>query len=76
MKSNTKPLKALEELGQYRQLLFMITYRDIKAHYKQSIMRVLWAVLMPIMIVMSSVAIRYVYALAAYTPLKTADECC
>jgi ABC-type polysaccharide/polyol phosphate export permease len=33
----------------------------------------MWAVLMPILIVMSGIVVRYAYALAAHTPLKTAD---
>ena len=73
MKSGIQLHRALGELLRYRQLLFMITYRDIKVRYKQSIMGVMWAVLMPIVIVMSGVVVRYVYALAAHTPLKNAD---
>ncbi len=63
----------LRELYQYRELLYMITYRDIKVRYKQSIMGFLWAILMPVLIVMSGVVVRYAYALAAHTPLKTTD---
>ena len=51
----------------------MITYRDIKVRYKQSIMGFLWAILMPILIVMSGIVVRYAYALAAHAPLRTAD---
>ena len=51
----------------------MIAYRDIKVRYKQSIMGFLWAILMPILIVMSGVVVRYAYAMAAHAPLKTAD---
>ena len=63
----------LEELYQYRELLYMITYRDIKVRYKQSVMGFLWAILMPILIVMSGVVVRYAYAMVAHAPLKTAD---
>ena len=63
----------LRELYEYRELLYMIVYRDIKVRYKQSIMGFMWAVLMPILIVMSGIVVRYAYALAAQTPLKTAD---
>jgi lipopolysaccharide transport system permease protein len=63
----------LRELYKYRELLYMITYRDIKVRYKQSIMGFMWAVLMPILIVMSGIVVRYAYALAAHSPLKTAD---
>jgi lipopolysaccharide transport system permease protein len=63
----------IRELYKYRELLFMIVYRDIKVRYKQSIMGFLWAVLMPILIVVSGVLIRYAYAVAAHRPLNTAD---
>ena len=66
--------KALQELYKYRELLYMITYRDIKVRYKQSIMGFLWAILMPILIVMAGLVVRYAYAMAAHTPLKT-DGC-
>ncbi len=63
----------LQELYKYRELLYMITYRDIKVRYKQSIMGFLWAVLMPILIVLSGVVVRYAYSLAAHVPLQTTD---
>jgi ABC-type polysaccharide/polyol phosphate export permease len=63
----------LWELYRYRELLFMIGYRDIKVRYKQSIMGFLWAVLMPVLVVMAGIVIRYAYALAAHAPLKTED---
>ena len=62
-----------EELYKYRELLFMIAYRDIKVRYKQSIMGFLWAILMPMLIVMSGIVVRYAYAMASHVPLKTAD---
>ena len=63
----------LKELYKYRALLYMITYRDVKVRYKQSIMGFLWAILMPIVIVLSGVVVRYGYAMAAHAPLKSAD---
>jgi lipopolysaccharide transport system permease protein len=63
----------LKELYKYRELLYMIAYRDIKVRYKQSIMGVLWAILMPILIVLSGVVVRYAYSIAAHAPLKTTD---
>src|SRR5277367_2117089 len=63
----------LRELYKYRGLLYMITYRDIKVRYKQSIMGFMWAVLMPILIVVSGAVVRYAYALAAHVPLQTVD---
>jgi len=63
----------LRELYKYRELLYMITYRDVKVRYKQSVMGFLWAVLMPILIVASGIVVRYAYAMVAHAPLKTAD---
>ena len=63
----------LQELYKYRELLYMIAYRDIKVRYKQSVMGFMWAILMPVLIVMAGVVVRYAYALAAHAPLKTAD---
>jgi len=51
----------------------MITYRDIKVRYKQSIMGFMWALLMPILIVMSGVVVRYAYAISAHSSLRSAD---
>src|SRR5579884_3416242 len=63
----------LHELYEHRELLYVITSRDIKVRYKQSIMGFMWAILMPVMIVISGVVVRYAYALAAHAPLQTAD---
>lgn len=65
--------EALKELYKYRELLFMITYRDIKVRYKQSVMGFMWAVLMPILIVTSGIVVRYAYAVASHMPLKQMD---
>jgi lipopolysaccharide transport system permease protein len=66
-------LNEIKELGRYRELLVTLTYRDIKVRYKQSVMGFMWAILMPTLIVMSGVVVRYAYALAAHAPLRTAD---
>jgi ABC-type polysaccharide/polyol phosphate export permease len=63
----------LRELFKYRELLYMLAYRDIKVRYKQSVMGFLWAILMPVLIVMAGVVVRYAYAIASGKPLQTAD---
>ncbi len=63
----------VRELYKYRELLYTIAHRDIKVRYKQSVMGFLWAILMPTLIVMAGLVVRYAYALAAHVPLKTAD---
>ncbi len=65
--------EALRELLQYRELLYMLVYRDIKVRYKQSVMGFLWAILMPVLIVMAGVVVRYGYALTSGKHLQTAD---
>ena len=37
----------LQELWQYRELMFFLTWRDIKVLYKQTVMGGIWAVLQP-----------------------------
>ena len=66
-------MEELTELYKYRELLYMLAYRDIKVRYKQSVMGFMWAVLMPVLIVMAGVVVRYAYALASRQPLQTAD---
>lgn len=39
----------LGELWQYRELLFFLTWRDVKVRYKQTVLGVLWAVIQPVM---------------------------
>lgn len=49
-----KPVKGwvplnLKDLWIYRELVFFLTWRDLKVRYKQSVLGVLWAVLKPVM---------------------------
>jgi len=39
----------LRELFQYRELLYFLTWRDIKVRYKQTVLGVAWAILQPFM---------------------------
>jgi lipopolysaccharide transport system permease protein len=66
---------ALAELCRYRELLVMLALRDIKVRYKQSIMGVFWAILMPMLIVGAGILVRYAYALVSHKPLSTVDFC-
>ncbi len=63
----------LKELYNYRELLYMLAQRDIKVRYKQSMMGVLWAILMPVLIVASGIVVRYGYTLATHNPLDMSD---
>lgn len=64
---------ALQQLFKYRGLLLMITYRDIRIRYKQSVMGFLWAIFMPTLIVLAGVLVRYAYSIVAQVPLNTSD---
>jgi len=50
----------VRKLYKFRELLFMLTIRDFKLRYKQSVMGVLWALLMPIAVVAAGMIIRLV----------------
>ena len=41
----------LAELWEYRELLYFLTWRDIKVRYKQAVLGVAWAVLQPVLTV-------------------------
>jgi lipopolysaccharide transport system permease protein len=63
----------LQELYRYRELLYMIAYRDVRVRYKQSVMGSLWAILMPVLIIGAGVLVRYAYAASSGKPLQTGD---
>ncbi len=39
----------LRELARYRELIFFLTWRDLKVRYKQTILGVAWAVIQPVL---------------------------
>lgn len=66
-------LRTLRELIERRDLLYILTWREIKIRYKQSIMGMLWAVLMPLVIVGSGFIVRYGFARVSGAPLQSTD---
>ena len=50
--------QSIRAVAHHRDLLFMITWRDIRIKYKQSVMGFLWAILMP-MIIVAAVALLF-----------------
>jgi len=66
-------LVALRELIGNRELLYMITWREISIRYKQSVMGLLWAVLMPIIITAAGVLVRVVASKVSGQPITAAD---
>jgi ABC-type polysaccharide/polyol phosphate export permease len=47
-----------EELFKYRDLLYMLTLRDIRIRYKQAAMGFLWAIFMPIMAISAGLLVQ------------------
>jgi len=56
-----------------RDLLRALSWREIRIKYKQSVMGMLWAILMPAVIVFAGVLVRYGFALVSGSPLRLAD---
>jgi ABC-type polysaccharide/polyol phosphate export permease len=51
---------AVKDILSYRELLYVITWREIRIRYKQSVMGFLWAILMPIIITSAGVIVRVI----------------
>jgi homopolymeric O-antigen transport system permease protein len=66
-------IQAVRELFDRRDLLYMLAWREIKLKYKQSVMGMLWAVLMPAVIVCAGLIVRYAFATLSGKPLAVSD---
>jgi len=65
--------RAIQTLLARRDLLYMITWREIRIKYKQSVMGMLWAVLMPAVIVSAGVVVRIGFSMVSGRSLAVAD---
>lgn len=63
----------LSEVLRHRDLLYMLTLREIRIRYKQSVMGFLWALLMPGMIVGGGVLVRQAFAFSSGKPISWND---
>lgn len=63
----------LKDLYRHRELLVMLTWREIVVRYKQSVMGFLWAILMPMLIVGAGVVVREAFSYVSGKALQTAD---
>jgi ABC-type polysaccharide/polyol phosphate export permease len=61
------------ELFRRRDLLYLLTWRDIKLKYKQTVMGFLWAMLMPLVIVSAGLIVRYAFARVSGAPFRPDD---
>jgi lipopolysaccharide transport system permease protein len=66
-------MSSARSLGSRWELLYMITWKEIAIKYKQSVMGLLWAVLMPLAIVSAGVVVRAGMSFLTGKPLALAD---
>jgi lipopolysaccharide transport system permease protein len=66
-------IETIRELIERRDLLFIMTWREIRVKYKQSVMGMLWAVLMPIVIICAGFIVRFALAAASGKPVVLID---
>jgi len=59
------------DLKQHRDLLYQLTLRDIRIRYKQAVMGFGWAVLMPVLIVVSGLLVRLAVSYVSDRPVDT-----
>lgn len=60
-------------IRKYHDLLFMLTWRDIKIKYKQSVMGFMWAIFMPMLIVSAGILVRYAMSKISGEPVAIKD---
>lgn len=65
--------ESFAEVIDYRDLLYMLTWRDIKIRYKQSVMGFFWAILMPTIIVAAGLVVRFAFSMNSHQPLSLAS---
>jgi len=63
----------MEEMIKYRNLLWVLTWRDIKIRYKQTVMGFLWAVFMPMLIVSAGFLVKKGFSLVSGKPLDMTE---
>jgi lipopolysaccharide transport system permease protein len=65
--------ESVAEVYQYRDLLYMLAWRDIRARYKQSVMGYFWAILMPLLIVGAGLLVRFAFSMNSGKHINFAD---
>lgn len=59
------------ELSAHRELLVQLTRRDMRIRYKQALMGVGWAIIMPLVVILSGWVLRIAFARLANAPLDS-----
>jgi lipopolysaccharide transport system permease protein len=63
----------IREVIQFRHLLYMLAWKDIKIRYKQTVMGFLWAILMPTLIVLAGLIVRKAMSFLSGKPMETSE---
>jgi lipopolysaccharide transport system permease protein len=66
-------INVMREIFDRRDLLYILTWREVTVRYKQSIMGMLWALLMPLLIVCAGLVVRYALAKVSGESLALSD---
>ena len=56
------------DIVEYRELLVELTRRDLRIRYKQAVMGLAWAVITPLILVLSGVIVRYAFSAGQVVP--------
>jgi len=62
-------INEIRRLMEYRELIYAITWKDIRIKYKQSVMGVMWAIFMPALVVSAGVLVKFAFARLSGAPL-------
>jgi lipopolysaccharide transport system permease protein len=63
----------IKEFLHYRELLYMLTWKEIKIRYKQSVMGFLWAIFMPALIVGAGILMKLGFSFSNGSHLTVTD---
>ncbi len=63
----------VRELVERRELLYLLVWRELIVKYKQSVMGILWAILMPAVIVAAGIVVKFAFAFVSDQTLNATD---
>lgn len=66
-------IQIVSDLVKYREVLLVMTRRDIAIKYKQTILGFMWAILMPMIIVSAGLLVKYAFAILSGKPFAFVD---
>src|ERR1041385_8883119 len=61
----------MKDIYEYRDLLMMLTVRDLRVRYKQAAMGFIWAIFMPVVAVVAGILIKQAIAIVSNRPMDT-----